>query len=1172
MTSRVKPFSIDSPTVSIDVDQHIAHQSMSFDEEFENRTLQTIDMHLKQAACCQDSRKTKAEWKIIDKIFQTLPYKNSENKVIEKLDENNYSPIHYAVRWNNYYSSNELLNSPYKCNVNLPGCDGQTPLHIAACSSKIEQALQELMNNGRHVSIKESILHLLLRHQKIKINAQDDKGRTPLHHALMRNHTKITEILIQFGANPNTFDIQGATSFHYEYYFRNNERQTQDVPNEHEQLDIIRKYFQNSSSQLIPKHGMKHFVANIIRYHESGYLSDFVRKKQDLAGHILQLICQESNGEKLLDVDKISNLLTIQTMGKSVSKDGYTPLMIAIKYRRKGCVESFLNEKYCNKEIMKESRTNFDRGVLHICAEYPNQDITDTILKKAKSYGLNLAPMDKKGDTPLHICAQNNNIYMCERLLSTQENNTKSNVSKNTTDVKTISSMLQVRNYDGLTAFHQAVMNENYEIVELMIKAAINPKELIDDHDDKLQTSLHKAALKGNAKIVRLFLGKEANVNARDINYHLPLHEAVHWSDLNEEENQNRIECINDLIEKQADVNALNIHRESALFIACRYGSAALIECLLKHGADLFQINIHNYNCLEVAIEEKNQECVKYFIEHESIFQLMRNAQVSNSHSKPCCSCGSQTIRQCCCVPCCKCVDHCSYVFCRLCSDRHTVDTPIRKLILHMPDMAFEILEKCTTTIGNDKSTVYRKFYDYEFLEDQYIVHQWQQGDCIIDQKKYQNKPYTRDFKTLVMNHPLFLMAVHNRYKLMTHPLSMSLVYKKFFWFSYLFFIGIFLLYAIFLAIYTVIVLRREHPHKLYNLTGFDFNDSLCENVIQALGNRDLKDIIDERLYILVIVLLSLNVIKNIWVIISYIRIDWRKTFTFIFEIISLGCNYYFVIDTPHRFKYRMRCPYQWQIGAYGLFSGYLALFYYLQYIPIFGIYVIMMKQILIRFILFLPVLTVLICAFTFPLYMIFQNFETFSDFIISLAKIIIMSTGEINYDDLMFNDNYKAYYKVGFFLLVLFAICMTILASNLLIGVAVGEIAPMMNTARNIRIDIFYELTADLEILKLQFLYWFNRCGCCYILPKRYEEINLKKQWKWFRNQKKRLLECCGEAVQEEMSNESKDEKNDYTVQILEEVRKGIQHLDQKHPVSKNLKTSENRTNSTTKKNKNEK
>jgi hypothetical protein len=260
---------------------------------------------------------------------------------------------------------------------------------------------------------------------------------------------------------------------------------------------------------------------------------------------------------------------------------------------------------------------------------------------------------------------------------------------------------------------------------------------------------------------------------------------------------------------------------------------------------------------------------------------------------------------------------------------------------------------------------------------------------CVEYKAIEKDEPYTIDYKTLVMNHPLFLMAVYDRYKLMAHPLSKSLVEKKFYGLSIILFMISFGLYATFLGIYTTIVLRTQHPQKYYNITGFDFDSNLCRNVTEALGNSNiaLKGTPDIVFKNTMYVFFALIVLKNVWAIIGYIRVSSTKMFTFILEIISLGFNFYFIFDYDYQKKVTMRCPIQWQIGACGLFLGYIALFYYIQYIPIFGIYVIMMRQICIRFLLFLPILMILICAFALTLYMIFQNFDPFKNMGISLAK-----------------------------------------------------------------------------------------------------------------------------------------------------------------------------------------
>lgn len=252
------------------------------------------------------------------------------------------------------------------------------------------------------------------------------------------------------------------------------------------------------------------------------------------------------------------------------------------------------------------------------------------------------------------------------------------------------------------------------------------------------------------------------------------------------------------------------------------------------------------------------------------------------------------------------------------------------------------------------------------------------------------DEPYTMDYHILVMNHPLFLMAVHDRYKLMSHPLSKSLVNQKFYGISLVFFLINILIFAAFLALFTTVVLRVEHPQYFYNMTGFDLQDDLCQNVTDALASNGIatKSAVDIALQNALHVFFALAVLKDVATIIGYIRTDWTKVSTFILEIIALVFCYYFVVDANFQKSFTMRCPLQWQLGAAGLFIGYMALLYYVQYVPVFGIYVIMLKQIIIRFLLFVPVLFIFLFAFGVTFYMIFQNFRPFTTVGFSLAKM----------------------------------------------------------------------------------------------------------------------------------------------------------------------------------------
>lgn len=69
----------------------------------------------------------------------------------------------------------------------------------------------------------------------------------------------------------------------------------------------------------------------------------------------------------------------------------------------------------------------------------------------------------------------------------------------------------------------------------------------------------------------------------------------------------------------------------------------------------------------------------------------------------------------------------------------------------------------------------------------------------------------------------------------------------------------------------------------------------------------------------------------------------------------------------------------QWQIGAFEVFLAWATLLSYLRFIPIFGVYVVMLEVIVIKFLWFAPVLVILICSFSSAFYMLLQNQPIFS-------------------------------------------------------------------------------------------------------------------------------------------------------------------------------------------------
>jgi hypothetical protein len=235
------------------------------------------------------------------------------------------------------------------------------------------------------------------------------------------------------------------------------------------------------------------------------------------------------------------------------------------------------------------------------------------------------------------------------------------------------------------------------------------------------------------------------------------------------------------------------------------------------------------------------------------------------------------------------------------------------------------------------------------------------------------------------MNHPLFLMAEYKAHDLMSHPLSDYLVKLKFKKFGVFLYVLLLLLYIIYLGLFTTIVLRTHHPGIYYNLTNIDFEDSLCYNVSQVLLTASpslggIKTTIDYILkYTTYLVIWSL-VFKNMFTIIEIIQIDFFKTLRYWLETAAVIISFIFVYDRSYQTNLTLRCPLQWEYGAFALLLSWLTLLGYVQFIPIIGLYVTMLLVISEKFMRFSVILLILISGFAFTFYMVFQNFDQFQN------------------------------------------------------------------------------------------------------------------------------------------------------------------------------------------------
>ncbi|XP_063741928.1 ankyrin repeat domain-containing protein 12 isoform X2 [Eleginops maclovinus] len=132
--------------------------------------------------------------------------------------------------------------------------------------------------------------------------------------------------------------------------------------------------------------------------------------------------------------------------------------------------------------------------------------------------------------------------------------------------------------------------------------ASSRQKDKVNKRNERGETPLHMAAIRGDAKQVKELISLGADVNVKDFAGWTPLHEAC---------NLGYYDVAKVLISAGAEVNTQGLDDDTPLHDASSSGHTDIVKLLLRHGGNAFQANKRGERPVDVADSQELEQLLK---------------------------------------------------------------------------------------------------------------------------------------------------------------------------------------------------------------------------------------------------------------------------------------------------------------------------------------------------------------------------------------------------------------------------------------------------------------------------------------------------------------------------------------------------------------------------------
>ena len=454
-------------------------------------------------------------------------------KTAEQKDANTgNSIVHYFVNTQNQKAIDYCINK--KLPIDKKNSAGLTPLALALKDPKsiaLAQIAANLLFAGAapvYSNAKYFEDALLQRNMSLRMS----DGQTPLHLAAIYGHTGIAQYLLENGADKKAQDISGATPLHEACRYGNAE-----------------------IARLLISGG-----ANVNAQDSLGKTPLLILIPQEKQTEIYGLLLsnganvnqKDAYGDTILHIASMSKispeiLRKFAEAGADINirnKKGLTPIATSIEHNQAEQVNFFaLNGADIHAEDAKKNTP------LTSVLARPDEMYKSLVIKQ------NASSIDSEGNTPLLVALKQSAAFEKIKYIADLDAN------------------VNARNRDGESALFVAVQKNNRQAGELLLSRSADIFAANTQNICPLRLSLESK--NGSEE----WLLNSATISARDGSGNSVLHYAAEWQLPNE--------MLNLLIQKGADVNAVNGNGETPIFSAAKADNAAAIEALVKKNASL---------------------------------------------------------------------------------------------------------------------------------------------------------------------------------------------------------------------------------------------------------------------------------------------------------------------------------------------------------------------------------------------------------------------------------------------------------------------------------------------------------------------------------------------------------------------------------------------------------